>query len=36
MATAHIDRFALDHLPAQELQPDFLFDLPELQFGEQL
>ena len=36
MATAHIDRFARDHLPAQELQPDFLFNLPELQFGEQL
>ncbi|MEI8325125.1 MAG: AMP-binding protein [Betaproteobacteria bacterium] len=36
MPTAHIDRFAADHLPAPEQQPDFLFELPELQFPEQL
>jgi len=36
MASAHIDTFALSHLPPAELQPDFLFDLPELQFPPQL
>ena len=36
MTTAHIDTFARDNLPAIELQPDFLFNLPELQFGEQI
>jgi len=36
MTTAHLDTFARDNLPAAELQPDFLFTLPELQFGEQL
>ena len=30
--TAHLDTFARDHLPAPELQPEFLFDLPELLF----
>ncbi|MBY0463731.1 MAG: AMP-binding protein, partial [Burkholderiales bacterium] len=36
MTSAHIDTFAQDHLPAPELQPDFLFQLPELQYPEQL
>jgi 2-aminobenzoate-CoA ligase len=36
MPTAHIDTFARDNLPPTELQPDFLFDLPELQFPAQL
>ena len=34
--TAHIDTFARDHLPAPEAQPEFLFELPELQFPERL
>jgi 2-aminobenzoate-CoA ligase len=34
--TAHVDRFAADHLPAAEDQPEFLFDRPELQFPSQL
>ena len=36
MATAHVDTFAADHLPAPDDLPEFLFDLPELQFPEQL
>lgn len=36
MTSAHIDTFARNRLPAPELQPTFLMDLPELQFGEQL
>ena len=36
MTSAHIDTFAQEHLPAPELQPDFLFQLPELQYPEQL
>ena len=36
MTTAHIDTFARDNLPAPELQPDFLFNLPQLQFGAQI
>jgi 2-aminobenzoate-CoA ligase len=36
MPTAHLDTFARDHLPPPEQQPRFLFDLPELQFPEQL
>ncbi|HET6598930.1 MAG TPA: AMP-binding protein, partial [Burkholderiaceae bacterium] len=35
-ATAHIDTFARDHLPPPDQQPEFLFDLPELQFPETL
>jgi 2-aminobenzoate-CoA ligase len=35
-ATAHIDTFARDHLPPPEQQPEFLFELPELQFPERL
>lgn len=34
--TAHTDRFAATHLPPPELQPEYLFDLPELQFPERL
>ncbi len=34
--TAHIDTFACDHLPPVEQQPEFLFELPELQFPSQL
>jgi len=34
--SAHIDTFALDHLPPPEQQPEFLFELPELQFPAQL
>ena len=34
--TAHRDSFVRDRLPPPEQQPDFLFDLPELQYPEQL
>jgi len=34
--TAHLDTFARDHLPPPESQPEFLFDLPKLQFPERL
>ncbi len=34
--TAHVDTFTRDHLPPIEQQPVYLFDLPELQFPEQL
>ncbi len=34
--SAHIDTFARDHLPAPEAQPEFRFELPELQFPERL
>ena len=34
--TAHIDTFARDHLPPADAQPEFLFDLPGLQFPERL
>ncbi len=34
--SAHIDTFARDHLPPPEQQPEFLFELPELQFPPQL
>ncbi|WP_339380087.1 AMP-binding protein [Aromatoleum evansii] len=30
--TSHVDTFARDRLPPPELQPEFLFDLPSLQF----
>ena len=36
MPSAHIDTFARDHLPPAESQPEFLFELPELQFPAQL
>lgn len=34
--SSHVDRFALEHLPAPEALPLFLFDRPELQFPERL
>ena len=34
--TAHVDTFATDNLPPREFQPDFLFELPELQYPERL
>ena len=36
MTSAHIDTFARDNLPPVEQQPQYLFDLPELQFPPQL
>jgi 2-aminobenzoate-CoA ligase len=36
MPTAHLDTFARDHLPPPEQQPEFLYELPELQFPAQL
>jgi 2-aminobenzoate-CoA ligase len=34
--SAHLDTFARDHLPAPEQWPEFLFELPELQYPERL
>jgi 2-aminobenzoate-CoA ligase len=34
--TAHTDTFARDHLPPLEQQPEYLFDLPELQYPDHL
>ena len=34
--SAHIDTFARDNLPSIEQQPEFIFDLPELQFPDTL
>jgi 2-aminobenzoate-CoA ligase len=34
--SAHIDTFARDHLPARDQQPEFIFELPELQFPQTL
>lgn len=34
--TGHRDTFARDHLPPPEEWPEFLFDLPELQYGSRL
>lgn len=34
--TAHIDRFAADHLPPRHDWPELLFALPELQYPERL
>ena len=36
MPTAHVDTFARDHLPPTAEQPEFLFELPALQFPAQL
>ena len=36
MTSAHLDTFARDHLPRPAQQPEFLFELPELQLPEQL
>src|SRR5690348_8936506 len=34
--TAHVDTFARDHLPARELWPELIFDIPEVQYPERL
>ncbi|MFL6846590.1 MAG: AMP-binding protein [Allosphingosinicella sp.] len=34
--SAHIDTFVRDRLPPPDAQPEFLFDLPELQYPERL
>lgn len=34
--SAHVDTFARDHLPPPELWPDLVFDLPELNYPQQL
>ena len=31
-ASAHVDTFARDNLPPPDAWPEFLFDLPELQY----
>jgi len=36
VSTAHIDTFVRDRLPPPDLQPEFLFDLPELRYPERL
>ncbi|MEA3065599.1 MAG: 2-aminobenzoate-CoA ligase, partial [Sphingomonadales bacterium] len=36
MSTARADTFVRDRLPPAEAQPEFLFDLPELQYPERL
>jgi 2-aminobenzoate-CoA ligase len=35
-ASAHVDTFARDHLPAPAQQPEFIFELPELRFPDRL
>ncbi|MCU0950040.1 MAG: AMP-binding protein [Burkholderiaceae bacterium] len=34
--TAHVDTFAAEHLPPRDQWPEFLFDLPELQYPARL
>ena len=34
--SAHVDTFAAEHLPPVDQQPEYFFDLPELQFPERL
>ena len=34
--TAHVDTFARDNLPPREQWPEFLFELPELQYPERM
>jgi 2-aminobenzoate-CoA ligase len=36
MPSAHVDTFTREHLPPAAQQPEFLFELPELQFPPQL
>ncbi|MBV8687018.1 MAG: AMP-binding protein [Alphaproteobacteria bacterium] len=36
MRSAHVDGFVCERLPPPQLQPDFLFDLPELRYPERL
>ena len=35
-ASAHVDTFARDNLPAPAQQPEFIFELPELRFPDRL
>jgi len=35
-ASAHLDRFVLDHLPPPAELPEFVFELPELQYPDRL
>ena len=35
-SSAHVDSFARDRLPPNELMPDLVFDLPELKYPERL
>ena len=34
--TAHLDTFARDRLPPAELQPEFIFELPQLRYPERI
>ena len=34
--TAHVDTFARDNLPPREAWPDFIFELPELQYPDRM
>ena len=34
--TAHVDTFARDHLPARELWPELIFEIPEVRYPERL
>ena len=36
VSSAHVDTFALDHLPPPDQQPEFIFELPALQFPARL
>jgi 2-aminobenzoate-CoA ligase len=36
LRTGHLDLFARDHLPRRELQPDLLFNRPEVRYAERL
>ena len=36
VSTAHLDTFAVDRLPLREHCPEFIFDLPELQYPERI
>ena len=36
LKTGHLDLFARDHLPRKELQPDLLFDRPEVRYPDRL
>jgi 2-aminobenzoate-CoA ligase len=36
LRTGHLDLFARDHLPRKELQPDLIFDRPEVRYAERL
>ena len=36
VTSAHLDTFARDHLPPPDQQPEFIFEVPALQFPEQL